>query len=63
MSTPIVNANAKSTHKHEKLSISFDDNKYGETKEILLNGALSIFVNCGRQYAIGINSPQQFVIR
>ncbi len=42
---------------YEGLKLEFDKNSYMETKEIRIHGALSMFINCGSQYAIWHQFP------
>lgn len=39
-------------------NIKFDSVKYKQTKTIIVNGVLSIFVNCGSQYALWYQFPR-----
>lgn len=50
---------------NQGLEIYFDENRAGEKDKVLIHGTLSIFVNCGSQYAIWSQFPRnvRYVIK
>ncbi len=49
---------AKSMDEYQGLKIELDTNTFKQTGKVQINGQLSIFVNCGSQYATWFQFPQ-----
>jgi REP element-mobilizing transposase RayT len=50
-------AKAENMSASEEFKIQFDESKYADTKEFVIHGAFTTFVNCGSQYAIWFQFP------